>query len=159
MKLSKITQTPKFKSATLVIDKDGNVEARIFTDVVRTKRYKSLVIDLPTTDSNLSNVKHLGYSQYKTWENSDVENNKYVNIYYTGGIKDTYQIAKDPTKNKINLYKNSGSKVGEFSISDFGTAFGWDGEAAIGFFLDVLTDCNYHTERKQIEQALNTPAN
>jgi hypothetical protein len=68
------------------------------------------------------------------------------------------QIAKDPTVNKINVYQNHGKKIGSLDVSNFGNAFSWDGEKAIEFFLDVLTDCNYHTERKTIEQALKQTA-
>ena len=67
----------------------------------------------------------------------------------------TIQISKEPSSNTINVFKDSNKKVGELSPSDFGTAFGWDGYAAIDFFLDVLTDCNYHLERKEIERAIN----
>ena len=66
----------------------------------------------------------------------------------------TIQISKHPIENKIEVYKNHHQKVGELKPSDFGTAFSWNGEDVINFFLDVLTDCNYHTERKQIEKAL-----
>lgn len=40
-------------------------------------------------------------------------------------------------------------------VTDISKAFEWNGEEIIDFFLDVLTDCNYHTERKKIEKALN----
>ena len=64
------------------------------------------------------------------------------------------QIEKDPTEGKINVYQNHGKKIGSLNPSDFGQAFSWNGERAIDFFLDVLTDCNYHAERKAIEKAL-----
>jgi len=64
------------------------------------------------------------------------------------------QIHKHPTENKIEVYKNHHRKIGELYVSSFGTAFSWNGEDVIDFFLDVLTDCNYHTERKKIEQVI-----
>lgn len=64
------------------------------------------------------------------------------------------QIDKDVNENKINVYENYGKKIAELDIQAFGTAFSWNGEKVIDFFLDVLTDCNYHTERKAIEKSL-----
>jgi hypothetical protein len=65
------------------------------------------------------------------------------------------QIAKEPNENKINVFKDHGEKVGALKVGDFGTAFSWNGEEVIDFFLEVLTDCNYHSERKAIEKALS----
>ena len=65
------------------------------------------------------------------------------------------QIAKDPTENKLNVFQGYGKKIGQVKISDVSEAFNWNGEEVTRFFLDVLTDCNYHSERKLIEQTLN----
>ena len=64
------------------------------------------------------------------------------------------QISKEPNENKLCVYQNHNKKIGELEISDFGTAFNWNGEDVIDFFLDVLTDCNFHSERTAIERAL-----
>ena len=66
----------------------------------------------------------------------------------------TIQIAVDPQEQKINVYQNHKEKVASLGIDKFSQAFDWNGEAVISFFLDVLTDCNYHSERKAIEKAL-----
>jgi hypothetical protein len=71
----------------------------------------------------------------------------------------TTQIVHDPERNRLNVYQShQGKKIGEINVSDVSKAFGWNGEAVIDFFLDVLTDCNYHTERREIEEALTIKA-
>jgi len=39
-------------------------------------------------------------------------------------------------------------------VSSISEEHGWDGGKVIELFLDVLTDCNFHSERKAIENAL-----
>ena len=66
----------------------------------------------------------------------------------------TLQLAKDIENNNINFYQSYNKKIGSFNISMFSEAFGWNGDEVIKYFLDVLTDCNYHSERKSIEETL-----
>lgn len=66
----------------------------------------------------------------------------------------TIQISKHTTKNTICVYRNHSNIIAELNPSDFAAAFNWYGDEVITFFLDVLTDCNYHTERKIIESTL-----
>ena len=66
----------------------------------------------------------------------------------------TLQISKLAGQDKIGVYESFSKKIGELDTQDFGSAFSWNGEDAIKFFLEVLTDCNYHQERKAIEVAL-----
>ena len=67
----------------------------------------------------------------------------------------TIQISKDPRSNNINIYQSYNNKIGSFDIPAFSEAFDWNGDEVINYFLDVLTDCNYHSERKVIEDAIN----
>lgn len=66
------------------------------------------------------------------------------------------QLAKDLKSNDIKVYQSYNKQIGSFDISKLSEAFSWNGEKVIEYFLDVLTDCNYHTERKQIETTLKT---
>jgi hypothetical protein len=66
----------------------------------------------------------------------------------------TIQISKLAGQNGIGVYESFSKKIRELYAQDFGAAFSWSGEDVIDFFLDVLTDCNYHQERKVIEVAL-----
>lgn len=65
------------------------------------------------------------------------------------------KLEKDTESNRINVFSNHGKKIGSFGVSEISQAFSWSGDEVIDLFLDVLTDCNYHSERKLIEQALN----
>ena len=66
----------------------------------------------------------------------------------------TIQLSKDTEANKIGVYQSHNKKIGELFPKDISQAFDWNGEEVINFFLDVLTDCNYHTERETIEEEL-----
>jgi len=67
----------------------------------------------------------------------------------------TIQISKEPNEKKVNIFKDHNQKIGSFRPSNMAEAFDWNGDEVIGFLLDTLTECNYHTERKRIEQTLN----
>lgn len=65
------------------------------------------------------------------------------------------KIAKEPNENTINVFNPSTQKkIGKLTVSEFGEGFSWNGEEVISFFMDVLTDCNYHTERRLIEMVI-----
>ena len=66
----------------------------------------------------------------------------------------TLQLAKDLKSNNIKVYQSYNKQIGSFDINKFSEAFSWDGDKVIQYFLDVLTDCNYHTERKAIQLTL-----
>ena len=43
----------------------------------------------------------------------------------------------------------------QINVTDISSQFEWNGDEVIQFMLDVLTDCNYHSEVKQIRNILN----
>ena len=82
MKLSKITSTLNLQSVTITTL--GKVTAEYFIlngDKQKryAKHYASLEIDVPVHESDLSLVKHLGYTRYQTWRS--VDRTQYANIY------------------------------------------------------------------------------
>lgn len=66
----------------------------------------------------------------------------------------TIQLAKIDTET-IGVYKDHNQKIGNIKPSDISQAFDWNGEEVMKFFAEVLVDCNYHTEAKQIKEMIN----
>tara|TARA_R110002012_G_scaffold294992_1_gene491361 strand:- start:231 stop:488 length:258 start_codon:yes stop_codon:yes gene_type:complete len=54
----------------------------------------------------------------------------------------------------LNVYQSHSNKIGEVKATHISEAFDWNGEKVISLFLETLTDCNYHTEVKEIRIAL-----
>jgi len=83
MKLSKIIQTEKFRSATLYVNSNGSVKARIFLEgstSAKIKHYLSLDVDL-----EVKKIKRITDFKTKKAVYYDCkENDTYVNIYYMG---------------------------------------------------------------------------
>ena len=79
MKLSSILATENLESVTIDINKEVKVKATMFFHggKIRTKKYSSLEIDIELKESDLSLVKHLGITRYRSFKSDSF----YANIY------------------------------------------------------------------------------
>lgn len=79
MKLSAILTTENLESVTIDINREVKVKSTMYFHggAKRTKKYASLEIDVDLKESDLSLVKHLGITRYRSYKNGSL----YANIY------------------------------------------------------------------------------
>ena len=78
MKLSKIIEKDINTATILILSDYVSIKMCFSKGYIRTKKYKSLEIDVPVREISTDTVRHLGITRYRAYEDNKIP---YINIY------------------------------------------------------------------------------